>query len=298
MPNTLAHIGIQGLVTRRVIKDSDYKWILIGCVIPDVPWILQRLAGMIPDINPYDLRLYVTVQSSFFFCLILSLLLSTFSKSYWRTFLILSINSFLHLILDSLETKWGNGVHLIAPLNWNLINFRLFWPESIIAHVLTAFGILYFWLKWPESYRSKSELAFRPIPIFLISAVYVFLPFWFLSGPENADNHYVKTLRSIETRNGKYIELDRGRYIANNGKNMLITFAGEKLDVKGVEKNNSHAISIQGTFVTNHLVRVSNYHTHHVVFRNAASYVGLFLVAFYWICNILICLYPKIIRDR
>ena len=100
VPNTLAHIGIQGLATRSIIKDADLKWVLVGCVIPDVPWIIQRLARLVSEVNPYELRLYATVQSSFFFCLILSLLLSTLSKTYWKTFTILSINAFFHLILD------------------------------------------------------------------------------------------------------------------------------------------------------------------------------------------------------
>lgn len=117
MPNTLAHIGIQGIATRSIIKDADYKWILIGCIIPDVPWILQRIVSVVFNVDLYALRLYATVQSSFFFCIILSLVLATFSKQYWRVFIILSTNSFFHLILDSLQTKWANGVHLFAPLN-------------------------------------------------------------------------------------------------------------------------------------------------------------------------------------
>jgi hypothetical protein len=30
MPNTLAHIGVQTLVTRQIIDNADFKWILIG----------------------------------------------------------------------------------------------------------------------------------------------------------------------------------------------------------------------------------------------------------------------------
>ena len=43
MPNTLAHLCVQGIATRSLIKDADLKWIYTGCVIPDVPWILQRV---------------------------------------------------------------------------------------------------------------------------------------------------------------------------------------------------------------------------------------------------------------
>ena len=288
MPNTLAHIGIQSLATRSIIKNADFKWILIGCIIPDVPWILQKLILVAFKVDIYDLRLYATVQASFFFCIILSFLLATFAKGYWRVFIILSINSFLHLILDSLQTKWANGVHLFAPFNWQLINFGLFWPENIVTYILTAFGFLYFWMKWPDSVKSKTELAFRPVPIIIILSIYVCLPFLFLSGPEDADNHYVKTLRSIETREGKYIEVDRAGYIINNKKNILSTYANEKIEVEGIKETSSkNNVSIQGTFIHHKLIKVSNYHTHYATFRDIASYAGLFLVLLYWFCNIL-----------
>ena len=71
MPNTLAHIGLQGLATRKLLRDADLKWIYLSCIIPDVPWIIQRLVRyVIPNIDLYDLRLYAIVQASFLFCLL------------------------------------------------------------------------------------------------------------------------------------------------------------------------------------------------------------------------------------
>ncbi len=65
MPNTLAHLGVQGLTTRSLLKDADYKWIYLGCIIPDLPWILQRIVMYVyPGIDPYDLRLFVIIQST------------------------------------------------------------------------------------------------------------------------------------------------------------------------------------------------------------------------------------------
>ena len=153
--------------------------------------------------------------------------------------------------------------------------------------MLTVFGLLYFWLKWPDSIKSKSALALRPVPLIVILSIYVFLPFLFLSGPENADNHFVKTLRSAENRVGEYIEIDRAGYINNNNKGMLRTYAREEIKVEGINHTNPENVSIQGTFIHNNLIRVSNYHTHHDIFRDIVSYAGLFLVLFYWFCNML-----------
>ena len=67
MPNTLAHVGAQGMATHEVPRDADHRWMYLGCVIPDLPWILQRiLLVAVPGIDPYALRAYLVVQASFF----------------------------------------------------------------------------------------------------------------------------------------------------------------------------------------------------------------------------------------
>ena len=59
MPNTLAHLGVGGVLTRSLVPDADLRWVYIGCVIPDVPWILQRVAYSLPiSVDLYNLRLF------------------------------------------------------------------------------------------------------------------------------------------------------------------------------------------------------------------------------------------------
>ena len=72
MPNTLVHLGVQSVSTKAVFKDADFKWIAIGCIIPDVPWIIQRIILVAQTgIDRFDLCQYVTVQASLFCCFIL-----------------------------------------------------------------------------------------------------------------------------------------------------------------------------------------------------------------------------------
>lgn len=67
MPNTLVHLGINGLITRTLIKQTDLILIYIGAVIPDIPWIIQRVVlALMQSINTYDLRLYCIILASFF----------------------------------------------------------------------------------------------------------------------------------------------------------------------------------------------------------------------------------------
>ncbi len=73
MPNTLAHFGTQALPWKLLDSKADIKWLGLGCVIPDLPWIIQRFApSLIPGIDLIDLRIYCIIQASLFFCLLLS----------------------------------------------------------------------------------------------------------------------------------------------------------------------------------------------------------------------------------
>ena len=290
MPNTLAHLGVQGLATRAVYADADHKWIYLGCIVPDVPWILQRLVGQtLPGIDPYDLRLYVIVQASLCFCLVLSLALSTLSTSMWRIFAILSLNSLFHLLLDACQTKWANGVHFLAPLSWELTSFNLFWPESLLTYLLTIFGLAYFIWSWRNNGRNSIGLRWSPSIRLLAFIMLIFLyssaPFLILNGPRNADNHFVKTLQNRENRPGSYVEFDRTYYQHRSSGDLLLA-AGEELEVEGVALDRSTVISARGAFISENRVRIKEYHLHEPSIRDLGNYIGLSLVGTLWICAI------------
>ena len=290
MPNTLAHIGIQGFTTRPFLTNSDIKWIYLGCIIPDIPWILQHIvkfAGM--GVNLYDLRLYSVVQSSLLFSVILSFAIAMFSIYYWKTFAILSINSLLHLLLDACQIKWANGVQLFAPFSWKLTNFGFFWPESIPTYLLTAIGLLFFILMWKKAISGELDLKFnsslKSIGLILLLVVYLISPFLLLNESEKQDNHFVHTLRNYEDREGKYIELDRKGYDPSSKK--IESFSNEEINVKGIVLKKSEIISVRGTFINPDTILVSEYHVHNNLLRDGASYVGLSLILMLWVVVLL-----------
>jgi len=287
LPNTLAHIGIQGLATRTVLRGADFKWIYIGCILPDLSWILQRFVRLsLSGIDPYDMRLYATVQTSFFFCILISAALALLTSDFRRTFSILVLNSFLHLLLDALQIKWGNGVHFLAPFDWRMINFGFFWPESLTAYLLTLLGLIYIIWNWHRSLNVPADKVRRSTtrliaPIVLI-AIYAVLPLAMFDGPEEADNHYVKTLRAYQDRPGRDIEVDREFFTPTSGGGVLRTYAGEDLLLEGIDLDRPVPISIRGNFISENRVRVRDYHIHSDRFREIASYIGLFLILILW----------------
>jgi hypothetical protein len=281
MPNTLAHLGINGITTRALIKKSDFILIYVGAVIPDIPWIIQRAAlALIPGINVYDLRLYCIVLSSLFLSIFLSAALAYIFPETKRVFIIFSLGAFIHLLLDSIEIKWANGVHLLAPFNWDLFTAGFFWPESITIYVITLFGFLYVLYNIKETVSLSLKISFTsPRKIFTsitIGVFYFSLPLLLLNNAETADNHFVKTLRDLEHRPGSYFEVDRGYYVDSPNGDQFITPFKEKLIVTNLNLGTSGSTSIRAKFISRNTIQIIDYHIHSN--RDIYSYVGLIIL--------------------
>jgi hypothetical protein len=296
MPNTLAHIGVQGITTKSIFKFADLKWIYIGCIIPDFPWIIQRILRASNLFNLYDVRDYSIILATFLFCIILSAALSLYSVYSKRVFFILVFSSFFHLMLDPLQIKWANGTHLFAPFSWHLLSFDLFWPESLPTYIITAFGLFYLIFYYKKAVKESSDLVLpdfkKMVLSFSLLLIYFIVPFFMLNLPEQNNNHFVKTLRNYSTREGKYIELDRASYIPGTAGNFLSTFAGEKIKAVNLNLKEKSLISIKGKFITRDEIYVEDYHIHSS-FRDDASMVGISLTAILWLNCIFLSLNRK-----
>jgi len=283
MPNTLVHFSVQTPVSHAFFREADFKWIAVGCIIPDIPWIIQRIIlAADTGADLYLVLTYVTIQASLFFCLILSAALCLVTKSSGRIFLLLSMNSLFHLVLDSMQIKWANGVHLMAPFSWRLTNFSLFWPEDVLIYVLTflGFGVLVFygirdWRK-PVVFSVSIKNIIASLLLFL---VYLFLPLLMLTGPERANNHYASTLLNVDERPGKYIELDRSRF-RKDDKTIRI-FSGERLKAGGKIPEKDGVVSVKGHFIDEHTIEISEYHIHSPI-RDMSSKMALAGVLVIW----------------
>ena len=289
MPNTLAHLGIQTLITRAVIRRADVKWIWAGCVLPDLPWILQRAGrALVPDLSPYDLRLYAIAQSTLLLCLVLSAALACFADQPRRVFTILGLGSVMHLLLDALQTKWANGVHLFAPFSWELLNFGLFWPEDAPTWILTGLGLamaLYAFIRPPDRAGDLVRPRGGRLAAFaILAALYLGGPVALMAGPLAADNHFVATLQAIEDRPGRGVAFDRNRLLRNGEAAELIAWTGEHFAVSGTLPETDIMASVRGRFQDHRTVEIAAFHEHSSGLRDLASYLGLGLVLAWWGC--------------
>jgi len=278
LPNTLCHIGLQAPINRLFSKSNNLVWIIIACIIPDLPWITQRILIEIDLFNPYDLRLYCTTQASLAFCLILSGSLACFSRLPKKVFFLLAGNCLFHLLFDALQIKWANGVHLFIPFSWVTMHFDKIWPEHLFTFALTIFGAVYLALKWKQGVTQATQLnpASRKIAIagLLLLPLYLFGPIAFMEKLEESGFYYIQTLREKDSRLGKRIEFDRAHYYVE--EKILKIFSGERLAIVGEQPQRSGRVSLRGHFLTPSTVKVDSFHFHRDL-RDLASIIGLFM---------------------
>lgn len=287
MPNTLVHLGVQGLRNRLVSENIDLKWVFLGCVIPDFPWILRRvLIALAPGVNLYDVTLYAAVQASLLFCLLLSLVLAVLSARPRLVFGILAANALIHLLLDTIEIKWGNGVFLLAPLSWHPLSFAWVWPDSVLIATLSLVGLLVGVRVLVRPAANPVGVRFQP-PARLLAAsfllsLYTLAPVALTDGPRSANLMSIATLQDTQRRVGREIRIDRRPYQRHADGDVVITVANEPLRVVGDTRGASTNVSLIGEFVDVDAIRIEQLHDFHFQWRDLASYAGLGLVALVW----------------
>lgn len=289
MPNTLAHFGAQGPLTRLTGVHVDAKWILLACVLPDLPWVARRgvaaLAG--GAVDPVGLRLYAIVQASLVFSLVLAGALALLSARPRTVFGVLAAGALLHLLLDALQTKWGNGVHLLAPASWQTVNFGLFWPESGVTVALTLAGFGYLGWEWWRGSGDRIPLApggRRLAGAALLAAVYLGAPPLFFGDVLDSGSHSLASLARVQDRPGRTVELDRAGFRpgTEEGRGTL-TVTGAELRAVGRLPDGRATVSVRGVFEDRRTLRVTEHHVHDAGARNLASGLGLALLAAAWL---------------
>jgi hypothetical protein len=285
MPNTLVHFAAQGAASHGLWRRLDPRWIYLGCLLPDLPWILRRaLVGLGVPVDPFDLRLYTMAQASLFGTLLLAAALALTTLAPRRVFAVLGLNTLLHLLLDATEVKFGNGVHLFAPLSWRMTSFDLLPGESPIYFVLTLAGALL--VTWELVRPRCAALGFDLRPRRLAAATallagYFLAPIAFLGALQASDSYSVKTLREVTARPGRAVSLDRTAFLATPAGGFVQLWTGERVRATGALPTQDAMVSLRGTFLEADVLRVEALHVHRRD-RDWPSYLGLGLLALVW----------------
>jgi hypothetical protein len=285
VPNTLVHFAAQGAASRG-FRRIDPRWVYLGCLLPDLPWILRRaVVGFSLPADPFDLRLYTMAQASLAGTLLLCAALSVVTTAPRLAFAVLGLNTLFHLLLDATELKWGNGVHLMAPVSWRMTNFDLVAGESPIYLVLSVAGALL--VAWDIARRRAPTIGFdlRPARVaagtaFL--AAYFLAPLPFLGAVEASGSYSVKVLREVEARPGRTVGLDRTAFVATPAGGKVRLWTGELVRASGALPDHDAMVSLYGTFLAPDVLRVDRLFEHRQ-HRDWPSYLALVLLALVWV---------------
>ncbi len=285
MPNTLAHFAVQGAASRGLWRRFDPRWIYLGCLLPDVPWILRRaVVGLGLPADPFDLRLYTMALASLAGTLLLAAALAAVTAAPRLVVSVLGANALLHLLLDATELKFGNGVHLLAPFSWRMTSFDLLPGESPVYLALTAAGALL--VAWEIARRQPPSLGFdlRPSRLAAGAALltgYLLFPLPFLGAIEASGSYSVKVLREVDSRSGRTVSLDRTAFLATPAGGIVQLWTGERVRAIGELPQHNASVSLQGTFLAPDVLRVDRLYEHHRD-RDWPSYLALLLLALVW----------------
>lgn len=281
MPNTLVHFAVQGAASHGLWRLVDPRFVYLGCLLPDLPWILRRaVVGFGLPVDSFDLRLYTMGLASLAVTLLLAAAVAALTASPRRVFAVLGLNALFHLLLDATEIKFGNGVHLLAPLSWRMTGFDLIAGESLVYFVLTLAGALL--VAWELARPRAAGVRFTLRPARLAAAgallvAYLLAPLLFLRAIESSDSYSVKTLREREARAGRTVSLDRTAFLATPAGGVVRIWTGERLRVTGALPARDAAVSLHGTFLAPDVLRVDRLVVH-ASNRDWPSYLGLLLL--------------------
>jgi hypothetical protein len=282
VPNTLVHFAAQGAVSHALWRRLDPRFVYLGCLLPDVPWILRRaVVGFGLPFDSFDLRLYTMGLASLAITLLLAAAIATATKAPRRVFAVLGLNVLLHLLLDATEVKFGNGVHLAAPFSWRMTSFDWIAGESLVYFALTLGGALL--VAWEIARPRGTAVGFDLRPRRLAAAggllaAYLLAPFPFLRAIEASDSYSVKTLREVEARPGRGVSLDRTAFLVTPSGGFIELWTGERVRAAGALPTHDATVSLHGTFLQPDVLRVDRLVEHHRN-RDWPSYLGLALLA-------------------
>jgi len=282
VPNTLAHFAAQGVLSRGLFRAFDPRVVFLGCLLPDLPWILRRaIVGFGLPVDTFDLRLYTMGLASLAITLILAAALAALTDAPRQVLLVLGVNVLLHLLLDATEVKFGNGVHLLAPVSWRMTSFDLIPGESPVYLALTLAGALVAAWVIARPLGMSVRLVPRPARIAIalaLGAAYLAAPLPFLGAIEASGSYSVKTLRERDARQGHSVSLDRTGFVATPAGGLVQLWTGERLRATGSLPNHDATVSLHGTFLEPDVLRVDRIAVHRG-HRDWPSYLGLVLLA-------------------
>ena len=271
--------------------------ILVGCVIPDLPWIFRRLLDATGiTFEPITAYAYFIAQASLVGCLLPSIAFGLLFRNIKLVAAFALLGSLLHLLLDSLQDKWGVGVHLFAPYNWQTFQLGIFELDSSLTYLISFAGIIPFLL----IARARHDARFVCVNFVRLTAccvcliAYFSFPFLFISDVVASNSRYLQTFENEDERHGKLLELDRETASIAGDNWYTTTHVGETLKIVNPDANmtDGDTYSFKAEFRNNREIKLIEWKRHSRA-RDLASRIGLLAIGCWMAVVLMLSKKPK-----
>ena len=289
IPNTLVHVAIHSAVFGPL--RAPFAAVFAGCVTPDLPWIVRRLIDMTSiSLEPISALAYFIAQASLVGCVFPCIAFGFLFTNFKPVAALALLGCLVHLLLDSLQVKWGNGVHLFAPYDWEILSLSVFQIDSVFTNLLTFAGIIPF-LFVTKARHDARLLCLNPVRLAgccICLIAYFAVPFLFISDVVASNSRYLQTLENKDERRGKMLELDRETASVTGDTWYTTTHIGEVLAIVNPDANmtDGGTYSFRAEFYDEREIWLIDWKRHSGM-RDIASYIGLLAIAC-WMTTILI----------
>jgi hypothetical protein len=231
-------------------------------------------------VDTFDLRLYTMGLASLAVTLLLAAAVAAVTRAPRRVLAVLGLNALFHLLLDATEVKFGNGVHLLAPLSWRMTSFDLIAGESLVYLALSIGGALL--VAWEIAREHRTGAVFDLHPRRLASAATLVAAYLVAPLPFLAPSGLRQLLGEDAARAGRAAGPGREPrphcVPRDSGGRARRTLDGRAGASHGLAADHDASVSLYGTFLETDVLRVDRF-VEHRRNRDWPSYLGLLLLA-------------------
>lgn len=279
MPDLLTHFGSTYLVFRPMGYKDEIPLMYLGALIPDMPWIANRIFYFFDFSDPIQRLAYLIPFSTPFMAVIAALIIALTQRNTLRSFAMLLIAALFHILLDTMQTRIAEGSLLLYPASFTQYSFGWFWPEDTISYVAVGIGFIVTMFSLIVSGPRPGIQKTRLHLIIVLALIAALFPVLTIDRIISANAYRTGFLEAPQKWEGKQISLERETVISANA---IKTFSG--LTVKVAGKHNlqtGQSVSIRG-YYSNGTVYPELIHYHNAP-RDIFSYIALFIFVCIWL---------------
>jgi hypothetical protein len=136
----LTHVGA-AYGPGRLFLPGRLRLVLIGGILPDIGTPLVVLANLL-HLHPGAVESYLQPMQAPIPTFMLAAAIALLTVGRRRSFAALLLGVAIHYALDLSQVRYGGGIYLFYPLNFDSPSFDLYWPESVTNLVLLGLGVV------------------------------------------------------------------------------------------------------------------------------------------------------------